>query len=238
MSVNRFFFAGMSSVGSIYHRPTNRVNRVTSEEAAFLAGIRGDPKDDLRRLVYADWCDEQGTDDHRAKAEYLRLEVHVSGLADDHPERDGFILKLRAAAEGLPVEWKTAVAKVVIENCNVRWRFQCPKKWSELEHVKIAELADVRFCSACRQYVTYCGSVEEARRVAENTGGCVVIDHSSARKPLDMAMLRSPPELESSMTMGIIAMPDDFNPGAPGFTPPPPAQLGLLRRLWRRLTGK
>src|SRR3954471_14846923 len=100
-----------------------------TEESAFLAGIRAEPKDDLRRLVYADWLEEQPDDLCRAKAEYLRLEVHVSGLPDDHPERDGHILKLRAVAERLPVEWKTAVAKVPIENCNVRWRFQCPKKW-------------------------------------------------------------------------------------------------------------
>lgn len=208
-----------------------------NDDDAFLAGIRAEPQDDLRRLVYADWLEEQTTDECRTKAEYLRLEVHVSNLPDEHPERDGHILKLRELAEGLPIEWKTAVAKVPIENCNVRWRFQCPKRWSELEHVDVAELSDLRFCSACRQYVTYCGSVEEARRIAESTGNCVAIDRAALRVPLDMAMLRSPPELDASITMGVLAMPDDFNPGAPGFTPPP-ANPGLLRRLWRRLTGK
>jgi uncharacterized protein (TIGR02996 family) len=212
------------------------VNRVTSDEAAFLAGIRAEPRDDLRRLVYADWCDEQGTDDHRAKAEYLRLEVHVSGLADDHPERDGFILKLRAAAELLPVEWKTAVAKVPIENCNVRWRFQCPKKWSELEVID-PRMDSVRFCTACRKEVHFCDSVEVARDVAETFGDCVAIDRSAIRTPGDMDLIRGPAELDTEVTMGRMA-PDDFNPGAPGFTPPPPAQLGLLRRLWRRLTGQ
>lgn len=209
-----------------------------SDESAFLAGIRAEPKDDLRRLVYADWLEEQPDGQCRAKAEYLRLEVHVSGLPDDHPERDGNILQMRAVAEELPVEWKSMVSKVPIENCNVRWRFQCPKKWSELEEIPGACMTIVRFCTACRRAVAYCDSVEEARRVAESSGNCVAIDRSALRKPLDMAMLRSPPELESSATMGIIAMPDDFNLGAPGFTPPRPAQPGLLRRLWRKLTGK
>jgi uncharacterized protein (TIGR02996 family) len=205
-----------------------------TDEAAFLAGIRAEPKDDLRRLVFADWLEEQPDDLYRAKAEYLRLEVHVSGLPDDHPERDGFILKLREVAEGLPIEWKTAVAKVPIENCNVRWRFQCPKKWSELEETRSP---DVRFCTACRKDVTYCNSVEEARRIAEEVGACVAIDLGVIRRDRDMNMLRNPPELETEQMDGML-MGGDFNPGAPWFTPPPPANPGLLRRLWRKLTGK
>ncbi len=206
-----------------------------SDESAFLAGIRAELKDDLRRLVFADWLEEQSSDECRAKADYLRLEVHVSSLADDHPERDVFILKLRAVAEGLPVEWKTAVAKVPIENCNVRWRFQCPKRWSELQDLGEP---NARFCTACRQSVHYCETVEDARNIAEAVGFCVVIDLGVPRKAGDMAMLRSPPELDTEVMMGIVAMPDDFNPGAPGFTPPPPANPGLLRRLWRKLTGR
>jgi uncharacterized protein (TIGR02996 family) len=209
------------------------------DESAFLDSIRAEPKDDLRRLVFADWLEEQSSDECRTKAEYLRLEVHVSGLPDDHPERDGFILKLRGVAEGLPIDWKSTVAKVAIENCNVRWRFQCPKKWSELEQVVGTGVMDVRFCTACRQYVTYCNSVEEARQRAESTGGCVAIDRSALRQPLDMAMLRSPPELDSDIEMGEFAV-DDFNPGVMGHFPPPPGPPGpsFLRRLWRKLTGK
>lgn len=209
----------------------------STEENAFLAGIWAEPKDDLRRLVYADWLEEQGSDECRAKAEYLRLEVHVSGLADDHPERDGHILKLRELAKGLPIEWKTAVAKVSIENCNVRWRFQCPKKWSELEPVESEFGSDMRFCSACRKNVHFCQSVEVARGLAETLGACVAIDLGVIRRPGDMDMLRGPAELDSDIEMGEFTA-DDFNPGAPGFTPPPPANPGLLRRLWRKLTGR
>jgi uncharacterized protein (TIGR02996 family) len=209
---------------------------MTSDEAAFLAGIRAEPKDDLRRLVYADWLEEQADDECRAKAEYLRLEVHVSGSPDD-PQRDAHILKLRDVAEGLPVEWKAAVAKVPIENCNVRWRFQCPKKWDQLEETISA---DVRFCSACRKDVYFCRSVEYAREMAETKGHCVAIDLGVIRKAGDMDMLRNPAELESvdiGMLTGDIG-PEDFNPGAPGEAGKPAPQAGLLRRLWRRLTGR
>lgn len=207
-----------------------------SDEAAFLAGIRAEPKDDLRRLVFADWLDERGDDESRLKAEYLRLEVHISGLADDHPERDGLILQLRDMAEPLSVEWKSLVAKVPIENCNVRWRFQCPKRWSELE----ATADDgKRWCTACRKEVHYCASVEYARSIAENYGQCVAIDLGVIRRARDMDMLRSPPELESE-TLDIDGMlVGDFNPGAPGVADPPAVDRpGLLRRVWRKLTGR
>lgn len=207
-----------------------------SEEAAFLAGIRVQPKDDLRRLVYADWLDERGDGDSRAKAEYLRLDVHVSGLADDHPERDDHILALRNLAERLPLDWKAAVAKAPIENCGVRWRFQCPKKWDRLEETRTPE---VRYCTACRKDVFFCDSVEKARRLAETLGHCVVIDLGVRRKAGDMDLLRGPAELELEpmMTMGIIA--PDYNFGATGYTAPESsARPGLFRRLWRRLTGK
>ena len=207
-----------------------------SDESAFLAGIRADPKDDLRRLVFADWLEEQSDDLCRTKAEYLRLEVHVSSLPDDQPDRDGHILKLREIAEALPFEWKTAVAKVPIENCNVRWRFQCPKKWSELEETRSPE---VRFCSACRKDVHFCDSMEMARRLAEVVGACVAIDLGVIRRDRDMDMLRNPPELETEEWEGMLSGDIDFNYAAPTpISEPPPAQPGLLRRLWRRLTRR
>ena len=158
------------------------------------------------------------------------MEVHVSELPDDHPERDSHILKLRAVAEGLPVEWKTAVAKVPIENCNVRWRFQCPKKWDQMD---TTSREGIRFCSACRRDVYFCESVEEARQLAENKGHCVVIDLGVRRKAGDMDMLRSPAELEVEELDMIGGLIDT------GYSPePPPPEPGLLRRLWRKLTGK
>jgi uncharacterized protein (TIGR02996 family) len=206
-----------------------------TEEDALQTGIREHPLDDLRRLVYADWLEEQGTDDCRAKAKYLRLEVHIATLPDDL-ERDGHVLTLRDLAERLPLDWKTAVAKVPIENCNVRWRFQCPKKWDQLE---AGMNPHIRFCTACRREVHYYPTVQQARFAAERSGHCVAIDLGVIRTPGDMDLLRGPAELDVELirTMGVVAPPEDFNPAAPGHTPEPP-EPGLLRRLWRRLTGR
>jgi uncharacterized protein (TIGR02996 family) len=207
-----------------------------SDEDAFLAGIRGQPQDDLRRLVYADWLEEQDTDECRAKAEYLRLEIHIHTLPDDHPQRDGLILHLRGLAERLPLGWKAAVAKVPIENCNVRWRFQCPKKWDQLE---AGMNPHVRFCTACRREVHYYPTVQHARIAAERSGHCVVIDLGVMRRSGDMDMLRGPPELDMDVirTMGVMLPPDDFNPGAPGDDTAPSSRPGFFRRVWRRMTG-
>jgi uncharacterized protein (TIGR02996 family) len=41
---------------------------------AFLAAIRADPADDVRRLAFADWLDENAARDrHAATAEFVRL---------------------------------------------------------------------------------------------------------------------------------------------------------------------
>ena len=47
------------------------------DEAAFLEAIREDPNDDVARLAYADWLDEQGD----SRCEYLRLEHQLSQTA-------------------------------------------------------------------------------------------------------------------------------------------------------------
>jgi uncharacterized protein (TIGR02996 family) len=47
------------------------------DDTAFLDAIRKDPNDDVTRLVYADWLDEQGD----SRGEYLRLEHQLSQTA-------------------------------------------------------------------------------------------------------------------------------------------------------------
>lgn len=205
-----------------------------SEEDAFLAGIRAEPKDDLRRLVYADWLDERGDDESRTKAEYLRLVVHLAELSEEHPERNWHTLCLRQLALKLPLVWKTRVTKAPVENCGVLWRFQCPKKWDQMSPT---EDEKVRFCTACRRTVHYYDSIEEARWQAENHGQCVVIDLGVLRRHKDMDLLRGPPELDSTIT-GLIALPEDFNYDGRAEWTESITQPSFFRRVWRKLTGQ
>jgi uncharacterized protein (TIGR02996 family) len=48
---------------------------------AFLNTIRHDPDDDLPRLVYADWLEEQGDD---ARAEFIRVQCELARLSPRH----------------------------------------------------------------------------------------------------------------------------------------------------------
>jgi uncharacterized protein (TIGR02996 family) len=204
-----------------------------SDEAAFLAGIRTEPKDDLRRLVYADWLDERGDEESRAKAEYLRLEVHMSGLDDDHPDRDGHILRMRQVSRFLSSYWKALVSKLPIERCAVRWEFLCPKKWDELAETPDAQ---VRFCSACKKEVHYCTSIDEAREQVRQHGHCVVIDLKVRRRVDDLPPPALPridgeeeeEEANDDSFMGLIDFGSDHEPPHESW----------LRRAWRKLTGQ
>jgi len=52
--------------------------------AAFLAAIADRPDDDLPRLVYADWLDENGDP---ARAEFIRTQIELAKLPDTDPRR-------------------------------------------------------------------------------------------------------------------------------------------------------
>ncbi len=60
--------------------------------AAFLAAIADRPDDDLPRLVFADWLDENGQPD---RAEFIRVQVELATLSGFDPRRA--TLKARAA---------------------------------------------------------------------------------------------------------------------------------------------
>jgi uncharacterized protein (TIGR02996 family) len=55
-----------------------------SEHDALLAAICEHPEDDVVRLVYADWLEENGAD---ARAELIRLQIELAGLLEDDPRR-------------------------------------------------------------------------------------------------------------------------------------------------------
>jgi uncharacterized protein (TIGR02996 family) len=165
-----------------------------TEEAAFLRAIAASPTDNTTRLVYADWLDERGDALSTVKANYLRTDVRLSELADDDRARDPLISRLKVLATGPPTNWKTAVARVPLENCQLRWSFVCPMKWEQL-----AETDDprTRVCGACRKEVRYCDRIDEAQAVVVR-GGCVAVDLRVPRWPADL----TPPRLMGMIGVG------------------------------------
>jgi uncharacterized protein (TIGR02996 family) len=75
--------------------------QVTHEEA-FLQAIQETPDDDVPRLIFADWLDEN---DQSARAELIRLQCRLAGMASGDQERPGLLLRERALLDAHAADW-------------------------------------------------------------------------------------------------------------------------------------
>src|SRR5438034_1048195 len=57
---------------------------MTGHNEGFLEAILEDPDDDAVRLIYADWLEEH---DQPARAEFIRVQIALAGLASFDPRR-------------------------------------------------------------------------------------------------------------------------------------------------------
>src|SRR4051812_1119464 len=82
------------------------------QERIFLDAIRDEPDDDLHRLAWADWLDDQGA---AARADFIRAQVRLARLPNGDPERD----RLEDLADDLLAEhepsWVAGIADRVLE---------------------------------------------------------------------------------------------------------------------------
>lgn len=170
-----------------------------ADEGSFLRAILANPADDLPRLVYADWLEEQQTDSAGEKAEFLRLVVAFGkgyGKGQQH-KRDR--VRVRELAEKLPVGWLAAVSHAAVENCvtggtlvynwqrrrpleTVQFAFECPKQWAEMTPTDDDK---VRHCEACKQNVYFCETIGEAQLRAWH-GECVAVNLAVPREKGDL----------------------------------------------------
>ena len=153
-----------------------------SDESAFLAQILSNPADDAPRLVYADWLEERGDPVSLAKGRFLRLECEIARPGLKRGRRKALRKQLAELARPLDTAWLAVVSKLPIENCNVEFEFQCPKRW---EGLRATGEPAVRFCETCRKNVHYCETIQEARLHAENDE-CVAVDCAIPRQPGDL----------------------------------------------------
>jgi uncharacterized protein (TIGR02996 family) len=152
------------------------------DEGSFLQAILTNPTDDLPRLVYADWLDEQQTDEASRKAEFIRLECQLSRSTPPKKQRKRVGQRLQVLAAELDTSWLAVVSKVELENCGVQFEFECPKRWEQLTPL---EVIDRRFCTACQREVVYCDTIMDARLHAW-AGECVAVDLGVIRRDDDL----------------------------------------------------
>lgn len=149
-------------------------------EAGFLSAIGERPHEDEPRLVYADWLEER---EDFAHAEMLRLELQIRATREGEPALKDLTQRFRTAAQDVPSrQWRTLVARPLVEKCELKFELVCPKKWDKLAPT---DRADVRHCSACEKDVVLCTSTTQAIEVASN-GGCVAIEPGVDRFERDL----------------------------------------------------
>jgi uncharacterized protein (TIGR02996 family) len=176
-----------------------------ADEGSFLRAILTNPTDDLPRLVYADWLDEQQTDEASRKAEFIRLQHAMRGNpAGDSRKR------VQHLAGALPVGWLAAVSHAGVENCEaggtaisdwrlrrsletVEFAYECPMEWAAMAPTDDDK---VRHCDECRKSVHFCETIAEARHHAW-AGECVAVNLGVTRSEGDLEM--------PMMTAGIAA---------------------------------
>jgi len=197
-----------------------------NDDLGFLRDIMANPNDPVPRLIYADWLDER--DDPRG--EFLRLELQFRELPENDPQRETVRSRLHELRTHIDPSWLAQLDRTAIENCGLRFAFECPRRWEQL--LPTSE-ETVRFCSACRKPVYYCETVAEAREKACR-GECVAVDSRLVRTPGDI----DPPHQQrlyltvgQSMRLGEIAAPGTEDEGP---RPPRRSRRARQRRRNRR----
>lgn len=146
----------------------------------FVRRLLAEPTDDLTRLVYADWLDEQGDADSRLRAEFLRADCAWAGVSPADPARDRFQRQLRSLSLTLPTRWKAAVSKVEVWVTAVEGRDCCPRSWDRL---RLTDDRKVRECPACGEPVAYCTTIGQG--VRQSHLGAIAFDHYVLLSPAD-----------------------------------------------------
>ncbi len=168
------------------------------DEDDFLRKLSETPADDTIRLVFADWLDERGDDQSKAKSRFLRVTVQLMGPIQRVGWRRPREYELQQLAATLPTDWLAVVSRMKVEMCgakrrrdpnetvvqatSLRFDFVCDKRWDEMTPTAFAP---VRFCEQCKENVHYCDTIMEARKLAEH-GHCVAVDLGIIRRASDL----------------------------------------------------
>jgi uncharacterized protein (TIGR02996 family) len=165
-------------------------------DADFLSRLLENPADDVTRLVYSDWLDEQGDTVSLSKSEFLRVTVELVTGSGKKGWRKALRKRLQQLAAPLDTDWLAVVSRLAIENCHkksidgdttvartVPFEFLCSRRWEDLTPT---DDHTVRSCDSCKQNVHYCDTITEARDHAAH-GHCIAVDLGVIRREGDLA---------------------------------------------------
>lgn len=130
------------------------------DEAGFLSAIRQTPADDISRLVFADWLDEQDDPACKIKAEFVRFELPMVRAPEGGTGGAEALANLRSLAAQIPPLWLAVVSHAKIEWCQHSTKFNCPGRW---ELLAPTSFDDMRRCRECKRVTPFCTSIDDAR---------------------------------------------------------------------------
>lgn len=163
----------------------------SEDERAFIHRAYAGTLGDEERLAHA--LKIEATDPDRA--EWLRLEVALHSRAADDPAEIARFIEL---GRRIGFDYVNILLREVIRNCSsaearkggpqVRFAFQCPKRWETL-----APTADatVRFCQLCQENVYYSETIDDAEDHAF-AGRCIAIPKPLSDGGVDDLVLGRP----------------------------------------------
>jgi uncharacterized protein (TIGR02996 family) len=95
-------------------------------EDTFLRAIVEAPDDDGVRLVYADWLEEHGQPE---RAEFIRLQIELAGLAEGSPRRAALQAREQALLRQHETAWVGPVLPLLLPDSALRVRDRARPKW-------------------------------------------------------------------------------------------------------------
>jgi uncharacterized protein (TIGR02996 family) len=194
---------------------------------AFVRGILADPADRLRRLVFADWLDEQGGSANAAWAGYLRAQAEWKTLPADDPRRADLLDRAKWHRRGIRAHI-TLPAHVVrseflhllklLPSGNIRIRLSgedIPRRVLSFAPESIARLYQILPVGSCGDKVAFATPTPRVGMMKRDIGNFLAIkpvmflaDADEVQQAIDRwyhsetesvgGMLRFPPFTESS----------------------------------------
>jgi uncharacterized protein (TIGR02996 family) len=113
---------------------------MSGERDAFMTAILANPDDDTPRLVFADWLDENGTEEDQAHAALIRAQCRTEILPKGSTERRKLEREAKAILDQYGDHWLQPLADAsVVDGCNFRRGFVDGLEMSATEFVENAE---------------------------------------------------------------------------------------------------
>src|SRR4051812_7263537 len=85
-----------------------------------MQAVQADPEDDAPRLVYADWLEEQGDAESLDRAELIRVQCRLPGMAPDEPGWLDLHFRERELLAEYDTDWERELPEVA--RCGIHFR--------------------------------------------------------------------------------------------------------------------